>query len=143
LNDQVAQATQDTINQLNATGGSIDTMEEFNQVQKAMLTHLDASVANIAIANSTERQQILDKYTAIQAQGEAFNKNLSIVNEPISKAKGFYIDGNGNPMVDQAGNTIAYKPEYQTSFDQSTNTLTSRDPSDPAGTLKQTPIGNG
>jgi len=57
-----------------------------------MMQEMDKSIANIAISNQTQRQAILQQYDKVIADSEAFTKNALVVNEPVSKAQGYYID---------------------------------------------------
>lgn len=143
LKQQVSEATQDAINSLMANGNTIDNMDELNMVKGTMMQELDKSIANIAISNQAQRTLILSQYDKVIADGELAAKNANIVNKDLSSAKGIYIDGNGKPILDGNSNTIQYKADRQSSFDASTNTLTTRDPTDPAGTLTQKVVGWG
>ena len=57
-----------------------------------MMQDMDKSIANIAISNQAQRQAILQQYDKVIADSEAFTKNALVVNEPVSKAQGYYID---------------------------------------------------
>ena len=61
-------------------------MEEFDKVKTTMSQNLINAVGNIAIANATERQQILDKYNAIQTQTVAFENNKGVTDDTRSQA---------------------------------------------------------
>lgn len=123
LSQQIGEATQNAINMLQANGNEIDTIEELNTVKGTMMQELDKAVANIAISNATQRKQIVDSYNTNIAKWELWAKNALVVNEQVSKATGFYVDGNGNPMVDWAGNSIKFQPEISSAYDASSWTL--------------------
>ena len=127
LNQQVSLAVQNAINTLTANGEKIDTMEELSAIKGTIFQEMDKSIANIAISNQAQRKLIIDRYNEVIATSEEQAKNKNIVNEQVSKAQGIYIDGNGNPMVDLAGNTIPYTGETKTIYDSDTGQLVQYD----------------
>jgi len=94
LNQQVPQAVQDAITQLEAanSSGKIDNMDDFNIVRQDIATSLDQHVGNFALTNATERQQLNDWRTnTIQIQQDQI-KAANTVNEALSKNTGYVMD---------------------------------------------------
>lgn len=100
LDQNVNTAIQDAMNGLSAAdiAGKIDTPEEVWALRGTLFQNLDKQIAGQIVGNAADRKLIIDQYNQTIATSEAFVKNKSIINEPMSKAMGYYVDGNGNKM---------------------------------------------
>ena len=113
LNANVNMAIQEALNWLNAAEmkGEIDTVEDVEKLRGTLFQNLDKAIAWKVVANATDRKLIIDRYNQVIAEWEAYVKNKSVVNKDLSTAMWYYIDGNGNPILNAQGGTIAVPKE--------------------------------
>lgn len=111
LDQQVNKAVQDVVNKFNQDWQKLDTLEEVKQVAGTMMQELDKSIANIAISNQADRQLILDRYNEVIKTNEEFVKNKNTVNEDMSAVLWYYVDGNGNPVLNSQWLPVQIPPE--------------------------------
>lgn len=113
LNTNVNMAIQEALNGLNAAEmkGEMDTIEDVEKLRGTLFQNLDKAIAGKVVANATDRKLIIDRYNQVIAEWEAYVKNKSVVNKDLSAAMWYYIDGNGNPLLNAQGGTIAMPKE--------------------------------
>jgi len=113
LNTNVNVAIQEALNWLNAAEmkWEMDTVEDVERLRGTLFQNLDKAISGKVIANATDRKMIIDRYNQVIAEWEAFVKNKSVVNKDLSSAMWYYIDGNGNPLLNTQGWTIAIPKE--------------------------------
>lgn len=101
LNSKVNQSIQDVLNQFNAAeiAGKIDTLQEVEALRVQLLGNLDKQITGVTDANIQQRAFLIERYDAIAKQKEERFKNKNTVNADLSKAQGYYVDGNGDPII--------------------------------------------
>lgn len=112
LNDNVDRAIQNAMNDMSAAdiAGNLDTVEWINKFRRSMLENLDKRINSYATGtynqliqlNTFAQKQIDDAQLAY----DTFMKWQNTVNTEMSAIKWFYMDGNGNPILDDMWNPI-------------------------------------
>ena len=102
LDQQVGTATQNAINQLNAQGGKIDSLDELDKVIGSIKTEMDWSIANIAQSNIAQRKKIMDMYN----DGIKEAQDKATVDSDLSSKMWFMVNKFWDAKLDAQGNKI-------------------------------------
>jgi len=106
LNYKIPQEIQNALNKYTVAEleGNLDTMDGLVAFKKSLLDDLDNNISGMTSASLQQMQYITDSYMqmADKAYEEAklYKDNMNVVNTEMSSVKGYYVDGNGNPILD-------------------------------------------
>lgn len=112
LNYKIPQEIQNALNKYTVAEleGQLDTMDGLVAFKKSLLDDLDNNISGMTSASLQQMQYITDSYMqmADKAYEEAklYKDNMNVVNTEMSSVKGYYVDGNGNPILDSDGQPI-------------------------------------
>jgi len=101
---------------------SIDSPKKLFELQQKYLDMVDTSVEWITNRQVNEMKNLQTRYADYAKQyaddlkqekekQAEFTKNKNTLNEAMSKAVGYYVDGNGSPLTTTDGKAIEYKNE--------------------------------
>lgn len=106
LNYKIPQEIQNALNKYTVAEleGQLDTMDWLVAFKKSLLDDLDNNISGMTSASLQQMQYITDSYMqmADKAYEEAklYKDNMNVVNTEMSSVKGYYVDGNGNAILD-------------------------------------------
>lgn len=137
LDSKVNKSIQGALNQFNAAElkGKLDTIPEIEAFQQQLYAQLDGDLSSIMDTNIEARKFLIERYdalateqkNAIAAEEKAkaeFEKNANTLNKDMSNALGYFVNNNGEPLVDQTtGQRIVVPPETTTNYDASTGQM--------------------
>lgn len=112
LNYKIPQEIQNALNKYTVAEleGNLDTIDWVVAFKKSLLDDLDNNISGLTSASLQQMQYITDNYMqmADKAYEEAkeYQQNANTVNTEMSGIKGYYVDGNGNPILDSDGQPI-------------------------------------
>lgn len=126
LNDKVDQTIQDAL--ANVETADIEDMDEdqLEDLRVKVLTQLDRDIAGVTDANIRQRQFLIEQFEQVAQDRQARLANANTINQDMSVARGYYVDGNGDPLVAEDGQRIKIPAEapIPPQFDKSTGILT-------------------
>lgn len=124
LDNNVDVAIQNAFSRFSAADmkGELEDLIDIENFEKTLLASLDMDIGRTIQANQKQRNFLFEQYKGIAQlkrerinkeieRKETYNKNRGVVNEKMSKAKRFYVDGNNNPIMGVDGLPIQYKPD--------------------------------
>lgn len=137
LDSKVNKTIQWALNQFNAAElkGKLDTIPEIEAFQQQLYAQLDWDLSSIMDTNIEARKFLIDRYDRLaesqkeqmQAQQKAkeeMKKRANTLNKEMSNALGYFVNENGDPLVDQkTGGHIVVPPEATTNYDASTGQM--------------------
>lgn len=125
LDDQVNSTLQSTISSFLDESGEIDTMDELVALKEKWLDATDNSIEWLTNRNLQERQRIMEEYDSLVKEKKDVIKNANTVNEEMSSAMWYYVDGNGNPLVTASWATIPHAKDapIEPIFDKETGKM--------------------
>ncbi len=137
LDSKVNKGIQSALNQFNAAElkGKLDTIPEIEAFQQQLYAQLDGDLSSIMDTNIEARKFLIERYdklaeshkTQLAAQTKAkeeMTKRANTVNKEMSQARGYYVNENGDPLIDQkTGGYIVVPPEATTNYDASTGQM--------------------
>ena len=106
LNYKIPQEIQNALNKYTVAEleWNLDTMDGLVAFKKSLLDDLDNNISGMTSASLQQMQYITDSYMqmADKAYEEAklYKDNQNVVNQEMSAVKGYYVDGNGNAILD-------------------------------------------
>ena len=106
LNYKIPQEIQNALNKYTVAEleGNLDTIDWVVAFKKSLLDDLDNNISGLTSASLQQMQYITDNYMqmADKAYEEAklYQQNANTVNSEMSSIRWYYIDGNGNPILD-------------------------------------------
>lgn len=86
--------------------GQLDTIDGITAFRKELLDELDNNLSWLTSASLSQMQWINQQYQDIANRMYEYAQNANIVNPEMSTVKGFYVDGNGNPILNNQGQPI-------------------------------------
>ena len=100
----------------------LDTIDGITAFRKELLDDLDANISWLTSASLQQMQYITEQYQDIADKLYQYQQNANTVNQEMSQIKGYYIDGNGNPIFNAKGETIEVpqNPPMEPVFDKDT-----------------------
>lgn len=128
LDNKVSKQVQNAINEMTSAemSGKLDTMEEISAFRTKLFTGLDNQISGVAEVNFTQRAAILKEYAEMENKAmEAIEKSKTI-DEKMSAAQGFYVDGNGKAVVSKLTGLIIpmpKEPPIKPMYDEKTGRL--------------------
>ena len=137
LDSKVNKGIQSALNQFNAAElkGKLDTIPEIEAFQQQLYAQLDGDLSSIMDTNIEARKFLIERYdklaesqkSIMQAQQKAkeeMTKRANTLNKEMSNALGYFVNENGDPLVDQkTGGHIVVPPETTTNYDASSGQL--------------------
>lgn len=132
LNRNVNQQVQNALNDMSVAdmAGELDTIDGIRQFKRSLLEKLDNNISGYTQSSMQQMQYVTEKQMEIAQQAEQrvmeYNKNKNTVNQEMSAIQGFYVDGNGNPLVSATTGTIIQVPEsppMEPVFDKDTGNM--------------------
>ena len=106
LNYKIPQEIQNALNKYTVAEleWNLDTMDGLVAFKKSLLDDLDNNISGMTSASLQQMQYITQSYMdmADKAYEEAklYKDNQNVVNQEMSAVKGYYVDGNGNAILD-------------------------------------------
>lgn len=103
----------------------LDTIDGITAFRKELLDELDANISWLTSASLDQMQYITKEYQDIADKMYEYQQNAQKVNQDMSAVKGYYIDGNGNPILNSKWETIEVpqNPPLDPVFDKDTGKL--------------------
>ena len=86
--------------------GKLDTIDGITAFRKELLDELDANISWITTGSLAQMQYINQQYQDIANRMYEYAENKNKVNSDMSAVKGYYVDGNGNPIYNAKGEVI-------------------------------------
>ena len=137
LDSKVNKQIQGALNQFNAAElkGKLDTIPEIEAFQQQLYAQLDGDLSSIMDTNIEARKFLIDRYDKLaesqksqmvaQQKAQAdYEKNKNSINKEMSAARGYFVNDNGEPVIDQqTGARIVVPPETTTNYDASSGQL--------------------
>jgi len=137
LDSKVNKSIQGALNQFNSAEleWKLDTIPEIEAFQQQLYAQLDWDLSSIMDTNIEARKFLIDRYDRLaesqkeqmqaQAQAQAdYQKNANTLNKDMSNALGYFVNNNGEALVDQTtGQRIVVPPETTTNYDASTGQM--------------------
>lgn len=84
----------------------LDTIDGITAFRKELLDDLDNNLSGLTSASLTQMQWINQQYQDIANKMYDYAQNANKVNTEMSTVKGYYVDGNGNPILNNQGQPI-------------------------------------
>lgn len=137
LDGKVNKTVQSALNQFNSAEleGKLDTIPEIEAFQQQLYAQLDGDLSSIMDTNIEARKFLIERYDKLaesqkaqmteQAKQKAeYEKNANTLNKDMSNALGYYVNQNGDALVDKTtGQQIVVPPETTTNYDASTGQM--------------------
>ena len=103
----------------------LDTIDGITAFKRELLDELDNNLSWLTSASLSQMQYINQEYQNIADKALEYQKNANTVNTEMSAVKGFYVDGNGNPILNNMGQPIEIPPTapMEPVFDKETGKL--------------------
>lgn len=86
--------------------GKLDTIDGITAFRKELLDDLDNNLSGLTSASLNQMQWINQQYQDIANRMYEYSQNANKVNAEMSSVKGYYVDGNGNPILNNQGQPI-------------------------------------
>jgi len=86
--------------------GKLDTIDGITAFRKELLDDLDNNLSGLTSASLSQMQWINQQYQDIANKMYEYSQNANTVNTQMSQVKGFYVDGNGNAILNNQGQPI-------------------------------------
>lgn len=86
--------------------GKLDTIDGITAFRKELLDDLDNNLSGLTSASLTQMQYINQQYQDVANRMYEYAQNANKVNAEMSTVKGYYVDGNGNPILNNQGQPI-------------------------------------
>lgn len=86
--------------------GKLDTIDGITAFRKELLDDLDNNLSGLTSASLTQMQWINQQYQDVANRMYEYAQNANKVNAEMSTIKGYYVDGNGNPILNNQGQPI-------------------------------------
>jgi hypothetical protein len=77
----------------------LDTIDGITAFRKELLDELDNNLSGLTSASLTQMQWINQQYQDVANKMYEYAQNANKVNAEMSTIKGYYVDGNGNPIL--------------------------------------------
>lgn len=131
LNMKVGMQIQNALNDMNAAemAGELDTVDWVTQFRRSLLERLDNSISWYTQWSLQQMQYVTEQYDKIAQDAQLrlteYTTNANTINQDMSIAQWYYVDGNGNPVIWQDGQQIAMptKPPMDPVFDKESGKL--------------------
>lgn len=137
LDGKVNKTVQSALNQFNAAEleGKLDTIPEIEAFQQQLYAQLDGDLSSIMDTNIEARQFLIERYDKLAEsqktqmaekakQKAEYEKNANTLNKDMSNALGYFVNNNGEALVDETtGQRIVVPPETTTNYDASTGQM--------------------
>ena len=132
LDSKVNKGIQSALNQFNAAElkGKLDTIPEIEAFQQQLYAQLDGDLSSIMDTNIEARKFLIERYdklaesqktqmaNAEKAKAEQ-EKRANTLNKDMSNALGYFVNENGEPLIDQqTGTHIQVPPDSQVTYDK-------------------------
>lgn len=103
----------------------LDTIDGITAFRRELLDELDNNLSGITSASLNQMQYINQQYQDVANRMYEYAENANKVNPEMSQVKGFYVDGNGNPILNNMGQPIEIPPTapMEPVFDKETGKL--------------------
>lgn len=103
----------------------LDTIDGITAFRKELLDELDNNLSGLTSASLSQMQWINQQYQDIANKMYEYAQNANTVNTQMSAVKGFYVDGNGNAILNAQGQPIQVPQEAPMDpiFDKETGKL--------------------
>ena len=103
----------------------LDTIDGITAFRKELLDDLDNNLSGLTSASLTQMQWINQQYQDVANRMYEYAQNANKVNADMSKVKGYYVDGNGNPILNNQGQPIQVPQDapMEPVFDKETGKL--------------------
>lgn len=86
--------------------GQLDTIDGITAFRKELLDDLDNNLSWLTSASLTQMQWVNQQYQDIANRMYEYAQNANKVNTEMSQVKGFYVDWNGNAILNNQGQPI-------------------------------------
>lgn len=137
LDSKVNKTIQWALNQYNAADlkWKLDTIPEIEAFQQQLYAQLDGDLSSIMDTNIEARKFLIERYdklaesqkaqmAAQEKAKEEMKKRANTLNKEMSNALGYFVNENGDPLVDQTtGWRIVVPPEATTNYDASSGQM--------------------
>jgi len=132
LNQAVTSSIQWAMNAMSAAdmAGELDTIDGIQQFKRSMLEKLDNNIEGYTKSSMQQMQYVTEQQMKMADEATQriieYNENKNVVNEEMSNVQGFYVDGNGSPIVSASTGQILQIPEeapMKPVFDKDTGNL--------------------
>ena len=128
LDGKVNKTVQSALNQFNAAEleGKLDTIPEIEAFQQQLYAQLDGDLSSIMDTNIEARQFLIERYDKLAEsqktqmaekakQKAEYEKNANTLNKDMSNALGYFVNNNGEALVDETtGQRIVVPTETTT-----------------------------
>ena len=84
----------------------LDTIDGITAFRREMLDNLDKNLSWITSASLQQMQYITQQYQDVADKMYEYQQNATKVNSEMSAVKWYYVDGNGNAILNDKGETI-------------------------------------
>ncbi len=103
----------------------LDTIDGITAFRRELLDELDNNLSGITSASLSQMQAINQQYQDVANKMYEYNQNANTVNKEMSQVKWFYVDGNGNPILNNMWQPIEIPPTapMEPVFDKETGKL--------------------
>lgn len=88
----------------------LDTIDGITAFKRELLEELDNNLSWITSASLNQMQYINQYFQDIADKAYEYKQNSNTVNTEMSAVKGFYVDWNGNPILNNMGQPIEIPP---------------------------------
>ena len=137
LDSKVNKQIQWALNQFNAAElkGKLDTIPEIEAFQQQLYAQLDGDLSSIMDTNIEARKFLIERYDKLaesqktqmanaEKAKQENEKRKNTINKEMSQARGYFVNDNGEPVIDQqTGARIVVPPETTTNYDASSGQL--------------------
>lgn len=90
--------------------GKLDTIDWVTAFRREILDELDTNLSGITSASLTQMQAINKEYQDIADKMYEYSKNANVVNKDMSSVLWYYVDGNGNAIINAEWKPIQVPP---------------------------------
>ena len=103
----------------------LDTIDGITAFRREILDELDSNLSWITSASLNQMQYINKQYQDVADKMYEYSKNANTVNTDMSKVLGYYVDGNGNAIINAEWKPIQVPPTapMEPVFDKETGKL--------------------
>ena len=88
----------------------LDTIDWVTAFRREILDELDTNLSGITAASLTQMQYINKEYQDIADKMYEYSKNANVVNKDMSSVLWYYVDGNGNAIINAEWKPIQVPP---------------------------------
>ena len=115
LEGKVNTAIQESLNNLTKAeiDWLLDTESGIESMRMTLLNNLDEEITWITDANIRQRQYVIDKFEQVRKEKQEYIQNKNVVNTEMSAVQWFYVDWNGDQIIDKNTGAPIPMPEEE------------------------------